>query len=283
MSLDLKLRLQQAMQPRYHVDREIGRGGMAVVYSGVDVEQQRAVAIKLLQPSLALHIGVARFLREVEIAGALVHPNILGVLATGMAGELPYYVMPLLDNQTLRDRLQEHRQLGVRESAAIAADVADALAHAHARGIVHRDIKPENLALHQGVVLVADFGIGRALNDAGGSKLTETGFIVGTPQYMSPEQAAGDPDIDGRTDLYSLGVVLYEMLAGAAPFSGRTAQMIIAARFTGPPPPINKVRIVVPNELAAIVDGLLALRPADRLSDAAAVARRLRAVASATG
>ena len=279
MSLDLRLRLQQAVRARYRVEREIGRGGMAAVFSGTDLSTQRPVAIKLLLPSVVQHIGVARFLREVEIAGALVHPNILGVLGTGTADDLPFYVMPLLDNRSLRDRLQEPQRLGSAESARIAADVADALAYAHARDIVHRDIKPENLALHGGEVLVADFGVGKALNDAGGSKLTETGFIVGTPLYMSPEQAAGDPNIDGRTDLYSLGVVLYEMLAGAAPFSGRTAQQIIAARFMGPPPALAGDRGVSP-ELSELVSGLLALRPADRLSPATLVAQRLRDAAS---
>lgn len=275
MSLDLKLQLQQALQPRYRVDREIGRGGMAVVYAGVDTEQRRPVAIKVLLPSLAAHIGVARFLREIELAGTLVHPHILGVLGTGMAGELPYYVMPLLDNESLRDTLQRTGRIPVSQAATIGADVVDALAHAHARGIVHRDIKPENLVLHDGAVLVTDFGVGKALNDAGGSKLTETGFIVGTPLYMSPEQAAGDPGIDGRTDLYSLGVVLYEMLTGAAPFRGRTAQQIIAARFMGPPPSIASEGNF-PDDLAALVAGLLALRPADRLADTEAIGRRLR-------
>ena len=280
MSLDLRLRAQRALHERYRLDQEIGRGGMAVVYRATDLESQEAVALKLLLPAVATHLGVNRFVREIALAGSLVHPNIMPIRGTGEADGLPYYVMPLLEGRSLRELMRVGTAPGVAAALRIGAQVADALAYAHARDIVHRDIKPENLLMQGDHVVVTDFGVGKALNVAGGSSLTATGFIVGTPAYLSPEQAAGDSDLDGRSDLYSLGIVLYEMIGGRLPFTGHTAQQVIASRFIETPDSLDAMRDDVPAGVAALGHGLLAIRPAERVANASEVARLLRHAAA---
>lgn len=282
MSLDLKLRAQRALQGRFRLEQELGRGGMAVVYRAVDLADQQAVAIKLLLPDVATHLGISRFLREVELAGSLRHPNILAIRATGEADGLPYYVMSLVEGRSLRERMNPGLD-SVAEAVEIAMQVSDALAHAHAQGVIHRDIKPENLLLEGARVMVTDFGVGKALNLSGGSSLTDTGFIVGTPAYMSPEQAAGDPDLDGRSDLYSLGLVLYETIGGRVPFTGKTPQQVIASRFTENPPALSQLRDGVPPSLVALVARLMAVAPADRVQDAVALAKELQQVRAELG
>ncbi len=207
-------RLDGLLSPRYRIKRELGRGGMAVVYMAEDLELGRDVALKVLIPELAASLGGQRFLREIEIAAKLSHPNILSLHDRGEVDGLLYYTMPYVDGESLRDRLDREKQLTIDEALTIAAEVAGALAHAHEQGVVHRDIKPENILVQGGHTLVSDFGIARAVTEAGGEKLTQTGITVGTVSYMSPEQGAGEREIDGRSDLYSLGCVLYEMIGG---------------------------------------------------------------------
>ena len=227
-------RLIAALADRYRIERELGRGGMATVYVAEDLKHRRQVAIKVMRPELSASMGADRFLREVEIAAKLSHPNILPVYDSGEADGLLYYVMPLVEGESLPERMARDKQMPALEALRLAREVAEALAYAHARGIVHRDIKPANILLWAGHALVADFGIARAM-ESSGEALTQTGLAIGTPVYMSPEQATGATDIDGRTDIYALGCVLYEMLAGEPPFTGPTVQAIIARSLTENP------------------------------------------------
>ena len=232
-------RLRAALGSTYRIERELGRGGMATVYLAHDLRHDRPVALKVLRPELGIALGADRFLREIAIAARLQHPNILplhdsGVITTGPGPAIPYYVMPYVAGESLRARLLRERQLGIDEVLRLGREIADALDSAHRRGVIHRDIKPENILLSEGHALVADFGIARALGAAGGDRLTETGLSLGTPAYMSPEQSAAGPDLDGRTDVYALASVLYEMLAGEPPYTGPTAQAIVAKRLTDP-------------------------------------------------
>ena len=224
MDADLSERLQSELSDRYRLERELGRGGMAVVYLATDVKHGRPVALKVLRPELTPALGAERFEREIAIAARLQHPHILGLHDSGSAAGMLYYAMPYVAGETLRTRLRREVQLDVGEAVRIAGQVAEALAHAHAAGVIHRDIKPENILLSGGHALVADFGIARALDAAGGEALTETGLSLGTPCYMSPEQAMGGRVLDGRSDLYALGCLVYEMLAGEPPFTGPTTQ-----------------------------------------------------------
>jgi serine/threonine-protein kinase len=210
---DLLERLKAALADRYLIERELGHGGMAVVYLARDQKLNRAVALKVLRPELAASLGTERFLREIEIAAKLTHPNILSVHDCGEGDGLLYYVMPYVDGESLRDRLKRETQLPIDDALRITGQVASALDHAHRHDVIHRDIKPENILLHEGEAMVADFGIALAVQQAGGERLTETGLSLGTPAYMSPEQVAGDRAIDARSDIYALGCVLYEMLA----------------------------------------------------------------------
>ena len=267
--------LAGALQDRFRLERELGRGGMATVYLAEDLKHRRAVAIKVLRPELAAAVGAERFLREIGITARLDHPHILPLLDSGQAGEALYYVMPFVEGESLRDRLARDRQLPLEDALRIVREVADALAHAHSRGIVHRDIKPDNILLAGGHARVADFGIARAIDAAGGEKLTETGLAVGTVAYMSPEQSVGDAELDGRSDVYSLGCVLYEMLGGEPPFTGPTAQAIIAKRMLQPVPSLRVLREGVPASIEAAVTRSLARSPADRFATAGTFAEAL--------
>jgi len=225
--------LNTALTGRYTVDRLIGEGGMATVYLARDVRHQRKVALKVLRPDLGAVLGVDRFLSEIQVTANLQHPNLLPLFDSGAADSLLFYVMPYIEGESLRARLDREKQLPVDEAVRIAAAVASALDYAHRQGVIHRDLKPENILLHEGQPLVADFGIALAVSNAGGTRITQTGLSLGTPQYMSPEQATGDRAIDGRTDTYSLGAMTYEMLTGDAPHTGSTSQAIIARRSSG--------------------------------------------------
>ncbi|MGN6393473.1 MAG: protein kinase domain-containing protein [Gemmatimonadales bacterium] len=268
MTADLD-RLRAALADRYHIERELGQGGMATVYLAQDLRHGRKVAIKVLKPELAHALGPERFLREVATTANLRHPHILPLYDSGESSGFLYYVMPLVEGESLRDRLTREKQLPIDEALAIAREVADALGYAHQRGVVHRDIKPENIMLEGGHAVVADFGIARALSSAGADRLTETGMAIGTPLYMSPEQAAGDPDLDGRSDLYSLGCVLYEMLGGQAPFTGPTAEVIARQHLLTEAAPITNLRPTVPPQVAGALARSLAKSPADRFNPAA--------------
>src|SRR5436309_2157563 len=225
-------RLRAALVDRYAIEREVGRGGMATVYLAQDVRHHRPVAVKVLHPHLAVSLGSDRFLREIQIAARLQHPHIVPLYDSGQAGDLLYYVMPFVEGESLRRRLEREKQLPLDDALKLARAVAAALDYAHRHNVVHRDIKPENVMLNEGEAMVTDFGIAKAVSAAAADTLTQTGTAVGTPAYMSPEQAAGEAELDGRSDVYSLGCVLYGMLAGRTPFTGPTAPAIIARSFT---------------------------------------------------
>ncbi|HEU4829358.1 MAG TPA: protein kinase [Gemmatimonadales bacterium] len=280
MTADPRLTLSDALADRYHVERELGRGGMAVVYLAHDRRHDRPVALKVLNPELAHALGAERFEREIHVAARLQHPHILTVLDSGEAAGHLWFTMPFIDGESLRSRLARESQLPVDEAVRIAREAADALDYAHRHGIVHRDIKPDNILLSDGHALVADFGIARALA-GGGENLTATGASIGTAAYMSPEQAAGERDVDARSDIYSLAIVLYEMLAGATPFDAPTPQATIARRFTEDPAPIRRQRSSVPEHVERALQQALARTAADRFTTARAFADALGAVAVA--
>ncbi|MEE8362416.1 MAG: protein kinase [Gemmatimonadales bacterium] len=270
-------RLTTALSDRYRIERELGRGGMATVYLAEDVKHHREVAVKVLHPELGEVLGKERFLREIETAARLSHPHILPLHDSGEIDGFLFFVMPLAEDESLRDRLDREKQLPIEDALRIAREVADALSYAHSHGVVHRDIKPENILLSSGHAVVADFGIARAVSAAGGDKLTETGMAIGTPSYMSPEQAAGEQDIDGRSDLYALGCVLYEMLAGQPPFTGPTTESVIHQHMTAEAMSLTSIRPAVPAEVAGVVQRAMAKTPADRFSPAAQFAEALAA------
>jgi serine/threonine protein kinase/Tfp pilus assembly protein PilF len=272
---DILMRLRAALADRYHLERELGSGGMAIVYLAQDLKHRRHVAIKVLRPELAAALGRERFLREVTTTANLRHTHILPLFDSGEADEFLFYVMPLVEGESLRGRLAREKQLPLDDAMRIAREVADALDHAHAHGLVHRDIKPANILLENGHAVVADFGIARAITAAGAEALTETGLSLGTPLYMSPEQAAGEPSIDGRSDQYALGCVLYEMLGGEPPFTGRTAQAILARRLGEPVPPLRTVRETVPIHVEQAINRALSKAPADRFATAKQFAEAL--------
>ncbi|MGH7499755.1 MAG: serine/threonine-protein kinase [Gemmatimonadales bacterium] len=247
------------------IESELGRGGMATVYRAHDLRHDRQVAMKVLHPDLAATLGPERFLREIRVTSRLQHPHILPVFDSGEAAGQLWYTMPYIEGPSLRERLRREVQLPVAAALDLATQVADALGYAHGQGIVHRDIKPENILIDGTRAVVADFGIARALDLAGGERLTETGLALGTPTYMSPEQAMGSP-VDARSDIYSLACVLYEMLAGEPPFTGPTAQSIIAKRLSSPVPPLRTVRETVPVAVERAVEVALAKVPADRFA-----------------
>ena len=268
--LEILARLKAALADRYAIDRELGHGGTATVYLAQDLKHGRSVAVKVLRPELAAALGAERFLREIEIAARLTHPHILPLHDSGEAAGFLYYVMPFVQGESLRDRLHREPQLPIDEAVKIAREVATALSHAHSQDVVHRDIKPENILLSGGEAVVADFGIARAIVAAGAETLTDTGLAVGTPGYMSPEQATGAMQLDGRSDVYSLGCVLYEMLAGHPPFLGTTAQEILARHSLDAVPPLRTIRPELPEAVELAVRKALAKSPADRFATAAA-------------
>ncbi len=261
---ELLERLRSALSHRYDIQRELGQGGMAVVFLARDLKLGRDVALKILRPELAASLGVERFLREIEIAAQLTHPNILALHDCGEADGILYYVMPYVKGESLRGRLDREKQLTVDEALQITREVADALGHAHSLGIVHRDVKPENILLEAGHAVVSDFGIAKAITEAGGEHLTETGISIGTPAYMSPEQASAERKLDGRSDIYSLGCVLYEMLAGEPPFGGPSAQAIVAKKLSESVPRVSVVREMVPESVDSALAKALSKTPADR-------------------
>jgi Tol biopolymer transport system component/tRNA A-37 threonylcarbamoyl transferase component Bud32 len=261
---ETRTRLIAALADRYRIERELGQGGMATVYLAQDLKHDRKVAVKVLKPELAAVLGAERFVVEIRTTAALQHPHILPLFDSGTADGFLYYVMPFIDGETLRDRLNRDTQLGVDEAVRIAREVADALDYAHQHGVIHRDIKPENILLANGRPMVADFGIALAVSAAAGGRMTETGLSLGTPHYMSPEQATAEKEITGRSDIYSLGSVLYEMLTGEPPHMGNSAQQIIMKIITEDAAPVTKLRKSVPPNVAAAVARSLEKLPADR-------------------
>jgi serine/threonine-protein kinase len=270
-------RLKTALADRYTIEGELGAGGMATVYLAEDVKHKRKVAVKVLRPELAAALGPERFLREIEIAAGLTHPHILTLIDSGEADGFLYYVMPYIEGETLRDRMDREGQLPLDDALQITREVAAALSYAHSHDVIHRDIKPENVLLSAGEAVVADFGIARAITAAAGEHLTETGISIGTPAYMSPEQASGAHKLDGRSDVYSLGCVLYEMLAGEPPYTAPTQQALFAKKLGEPLPRVSVVREVVPDTVEASVAKALARVPADRFATAAQFGEALSA------
>ncbi len=277
---DSLVRVRTALAERYRVDRELGAGGMATVYLASDLRHEREVAIKVLHTDVAGALGHDRFIREIKLAASLTHPHILPLYDSGESAGMLFFVMPVMREQTLRERLQEEGRMAVDVATRLADEVADALAYAHRQGILHRDIKPENILLHEGHALIADFGIGKALAAAREtSTLTQVGMMIGTPAYMSPEQAAGE-ELDGRSDLFALGCVMYEMLTGEAAFSAPTAAALIARRFIHTPPSVTTSRAEVTPALASLVTQLLEREAVDRPASASDVVSQLRTVSS---
>jgi serine/threonine-protein kinase len=274
-------RLSDALADRYTIERELGAGGMATVYLAHDLKHDRKVAIKVLRPELAAVIGAERFLKEIKTTANLQHPHILGLIDSGDADGLLWYAMPFIDGESLRDRLQREKQLPIADAVRITVEVAGALDYAHRHGVIHRDIKPENILLHDGSALVADFGIALAASTAG-TRMTETGMSLGTPHYMSPEQAMGEREITARSDVYALGCIAYEMLVGEPPFNGPTAQAIIARVMTEEPRSITLQRKTVPQHVEAAVLTALEKLPADRFASAAEFATALSDASAAT-
>jgi eukaryotic-like serine/threonine-protein kinase len=277
-------RLTAALADRYRIERELGQGGMATVYLAQDVRHDRKVAVKVLRPELADALGPERFLREIAIAANLRHPHILPLYDSGNAAGFLFYVMPLVEGESLAAVIRREKQLPIEDALRYAREVADALSYAHAHGVVHRDIKPDNIMIESGHAVVADFGIAKAVASAGDvTALTGTGMSVGTPAYMSPEQAAGDRDIDGRSDLYSLGCVLYEMLAGQPPFSGATIDVLVRQHIMTLPPPVTQFRPAVPPAVADALARALAKAPADRFNPVGQFAAAIGSGVSGSG
>jgi len=268
-------RLAAALADRYRIERELGAGGMATVYLAEDLKHDRKVAIKVLKPELAAVLGAERFVQEIKTTAALSHPHILPLFDSGEAGGFLYYVMPYIEGETIRDKLNRETQLGIDEAVRITTEVADALDYAHRHGVIHRDIKPENILLHDGRPMVMDFGIALAVSAAAGGRMTETGLSLGTPHYMSPEQATADKAITARSDVYSLASVLYEMLTGEPPHTGGSAQAIIMKIVTDPPRPLSELRRSAPPNVTAAVAKALEKVPADRFDSARAFAEAL--------
>ncbi|NNF37460.1 MAG: serine/threonine protein kinase, partial [Gemmatimonadetes bacterium] len=276
MSVEIIERLTAALAGRYAIEREVGEGGMATVYLAHDAKHDRHVAVKVLRPELAAMVGAERFLTEIKTTANLQHPHILPLFDSGEADGFLFYVMPYVDGETLRTRIEREKQLSVDDALAITRRVAGALDYAHGNGVVHRDIKPANILLSaQGEPLVADFGIALAVAQAGAGRITETGLSLGTPHYMSPEQATGDRDVDPRSDVYALGCVLYEMLAGQPPFSASTAQATLVQILTADVASVTSMRRTVPPHIDAALNRALEKLPADRFASAADFSKAL--------
>ncbi|MCJ7627514.1 MAG: serine/threonine protein kinase, partial [Longimicrobiales bacterium] len=257
-------RLTNALADRYRIEREIGSGGMATVYLAQDLKHDRQVAVKVLDPDLAENLGAERFLREIRTAANLTHPHILPIHDSGEADGFLYYVMPYAKGESLRDRLTKEKQLPVEDAVQITREIADALAYAHREGVIHRDVKPANIMLEEGHAVLADFGVAQAVAEAKDERITRTGTSLGTPAYMSPEQATGEPDLDGRSDQYALGCVLYEMLAGHPPFTGAQVEAVVRQHLVADPPPVTQARTTVPGEVVEVINRALSKSPADR-------------------
>src|SRR5512146_529242 len=260
--------LDAILTDRYRIERQLGAGGMATVYLAHDKKLEREVALKVLRPELGAVLGAERFLTEIKISARLDHPHILTLIDSGEANGLLYYVLPFVRGESLRDKLNREHQLGLEEALTITKQVASALDYAHRQQLVHRDIKPENILLQEGEAMLADFGIALAVKEAGGNRLTQTGLSLGTPQYMSPEQATGDRGIDARSDVYSLAAVLYEMLAGEPPVTGASAQSMIAKLMTETPTHLRVLRDTLPPAVDEAVAKALSKTAADRFSSA---------------
>jgi serine/threonine-protein kinase len=276
-------RLRTAFAGRYDIEREIGAGGMATVYLARDPKHDRQVAIKVLRPELAAALGPDRFPREIKIVAQLQHPHILPLYDSGELQGFLYYVMPYVSGESLRTRLDREGQLPIQDAVRILREVADALSYAHAHGILHRDIKPDNVMLSGRHAMVMDFGVAKAVSEAGGETLTTVGVAVGTPQYMSPEQATGQTDLDQRSDIYTLGILGYELLVGKAPFTGKTAQAILSAQVLETPAPVTDVRPTVPQALSDLLARCLAKQAADRVQTAEEVHHQLEGVVTLSG
>ena len=277
--IDIIGELTQSLADRYTIERELGEGGMATVFLARDLKHDRHVAIKVLKPELSAVLGVERFLAEIKVTANLQHPNLLPLFDSGNAGGLLFYVMPFVDGETLRARLDREKQLSVAEATRIAVAIANALDYAHSRGVIHRDLKPANILMQSGQPVIADFGIALAVSRVAGERVTQTGLTVGTPQYMSPEQATGDRTIDGRSDIYSLAAVLYEMLIGDPPHLGSSAQTVIMRVVTERPTNVRVLRPAVPEHIAHAIEKALEKMPADRWDTARAFADALETTA----
>src|SRR5687768_11178812 len=262
-------RLRDALEQTYSIDRELGRGGMATVYLAQDRKHERVVALKVLHPDLAASLGPDRFLREIKLAARLNHPHILPLFDSGDADGFLYYVMPYVEGESLREKLDRDQQLTIDEAVHHGRAIASALDYAHRQNIVHRDIKPENVMLYEGEAMVMDFGIAKAVSAAGSETLTQTGMMVGTPAYVSPEQAAGETNLDGKSDQYSLACVVYEMITGERPFAGATPQAIMAKRFSETPKPLRAIRSTVPESVEKAVSRAMSTDSAARYSTTA--------------
>ncbi len=272
--------LGTALAGRYLIEERIGKGGMATVYKALDLKHERHVALKVLNPELGAVLGAERFLAEIKVTATLQHPNLLTLIDSGEANGLLYYVMPLLDGETLRARVARERQLTVGEAVRITCGIAQALAYAHARGVIHRDLKPENVILQHGQPIVVDFGVALALRNAAGARMTQTGMVIGTPQYMSPEQASGEKHIDARADVYALGTLLFEMLAGEVPHSGPTAQAVLTRVINTEARAVTSVRPSVPATVASALARALARMPEHRFATADEFSTALQASVS---
>jgi eukaryotic-like serine/threonine-protein kinase len=276
-------RLRTAFAGRYDIERELGSGGMATVYLARDVKHDRRVAVKVLRPELAAALGPDRFPREIRIVAQLQHPHVLPLHDSGEADGFLFYVMPYVDGESLRTRLQRDGQLPVGDVVRILREVVDALAYAHSHHILHRDMKPDNVMLSGRHAMVMDFGVAKAVSDAGAEKLTTVGVAVGTPAYMSPEQATGEEHIDQRSDIYAVGILGYELLTGSTPFAGKTAQAVLSAHVMEPPPPITDRRPTVPPVLADVLMRCLAKNPADRWQSAEEILHHLESLNTSSG
>ena len=268
-------RLEKALSDKYEIERELGRGGMATVYLAQDKKHDRSVALKVLHPELSSSLGPDRFLREIKVAARLNHPHILPLHDSGEADGFLYYVMPYVEGESLRTRLNRAGKLPLDEALYLARGIAGALDYAHRQRVVHRDIKPENIMLHEGEAMVMDFGIAKAVSAAAGDTLTQTGMMVGTPAYVSPEQAAGEAEIDGRSDQYSLACMLFEVLTGKKAFAGSTTQAVLSKRFTDPVPSLRNVDPTVPDEIDEAVGKAMAKEPRERYNTSGEFAKAL--------
>jgi len=281
---ELEARLQSALGDAYRIERELGGGGMSRVFLAEERDLGRRVVIKVLPPEMAAGVNADRFRREIKLAASLQHPHIVPLLAAGSSGDLLYYIMPFVAGESLRAKLAREGELPIGEAVRLLTDVADALAYAHANGAVHRDIKPENILVSGHHAVITDFGVAKAVSEAAGaSSLTSVGVALGTPAYMAPEQAAADPHTDHRADIYALGAVAYELLAGRPPFTSASPRQVLAAHVTEIPPPVTQHRPVVPAPLAELVMRCLAKRPADRWQTAQEVVHQLEAMGTPSG